>query len=48
MDLTNEFVVAAPIDQTWSLLADVERIAPCIPGFELTEVTADEYRGTLK
>jgi uncharacterized protein len=48
MDLTNEFVVAASVDEAWALLTDVERIAPCVPGFELTEASADEYRGTLK
>lgn len=48
VDLTNEFAVAASVDEAWALLTDVERIAPCVPGFELTEVAADEYRGTLK
>ena len=29
MQLVNEFVVPRPIDQTWAVLTDVERIAPC-------------------
>jgi carbon monoxide dehydrogenase subunit G len=48
MDLSNEFVVPAPLEEAWGLLTNVERIAPCIPGFELKEVAGDQYRGTMK
>lgn len=41
MEIENEFTVAAPADRLWSHLLDVERIAPCLPGAELTE-TVDE------
>jgi carbon monoxide dehydrogenase subunit G len=39
--IENEFTVPAPIDHLWAYLLDVERIAPCMPGAELTE-TIDE------
>jgi carbon monoxide dehydrogenase subunit G len=39
--IENEFEVPAPIEQTWEFLLDVERVAPCAPGAELTE-TVDE------
>ena len=48
VELTNEFDVAAPIEQAWRVLTDLERIAPCLPGAELTEVEGDEYRGVVK
>jgi len=32
----------------WSVLTDVERIAPCLPGAQLQEVEGDEYRGVVK
>lgn len=48
MELSNEFVVTAPIDATWAILTDLERIAPCLPGAQLDEVEGDEYRGTVK
>jgi uncharacterized protein len=48
MELNNEFVVSIPLPQTWGLLTDVERIAPCMPGARLQEVEGDEYRGTIK
>lgn len=48
MELSNEFTVDAPIDQAWAVLTDLERIAPCMPGAQLTEVEGDEYRGLIK
>src|ERR1051325_10989653 len=48
MELRNEFRVPVAVDDAWSLLTDVERIAPCMPGAELQEVAGDEYRGVVK
>jgi carbon monoxide dehydrogenase subunit G len=38
MLIENEFEVPAPVDRLWAYLLDVERVAPCMPGAELTEV----------
>jgi len=48
MELSNEFTVDVPIKEAWVLLTDVERIAPCMPGAQLTDVEGDEYRGVVK
>lgn len=48
MDLNHEFVVNVPVDQAWQILTDLERIAPCLPGAQLTEVEGDTYRGQVK
>ena len=48
MQITDEFRVDVPVDQAWSVLRDVERIAPCMPGAQLQEVEGDEYRGIVK
>jgi carbon monoxide dehydrogenase subunit G len=48
VELTNEFSVRVPVDQAWSVLTDLERIAPCLPGAQLQEVEGDEYRGIVK
>lgn len=48
MELTNEFDVEVPVEQAWAVLTDLERIAPCMPGAQLTEVEGEEYRGTVK
>jgi carbon monoxide dehydrogenase subunit G len=39
--IQNEFEVKAPIDRVWAYLLDVQKIAPCAPGAELTEVVDD-------
>ena len=48
MELNNEFEVDRPIDETWVVLTDVERIAPCLPGAQLEEIEGEEYRGLVK
>ncbi len=46
--LLNEFQVNRPIDETWKVLTDVERIAPCMPGATLEEIEGDVFRGVVK
>lgn len=41
MRIENSFTVAAPADFLWAYLLDVEKVAPCMPGAELTEVVDD-------
>lgn len=48
MDLNHTFDVAVPVAEAWSILTDVERIAPCLPGAELHEVEGETYRGAVK
>jgi uncharacterized protein len=48
MELTNEFTVGVPVERAWSVLTDVELIAPCLPGAQLQEIEGDEYRGIVK
>ncbi len=38
MKIENDFVVQAPIEAVWQYVLDVEKVAPCMPGAELTEV----------
>jgi carbon monoxide dehydrogenase subunit G len=46
--LLNEFTVNRPIEEAWTVLTDVERIAPCMPGAQLQEIEGDVYRGLVK
>jgi len=48
VDLRHEFDVEVPVAEAWRILTDVERIAPCLPGAQLTEVEGDVYRGQVK
>jgi carbon monoxide dehydrogenase subunit G len=48
MDLSSEFEVPLSIDEAWSVLTDLERVAPCLPGAQLDEIEGDEFRGRVK
>jgi carbon monoxide dehydrogenase subunit G len=48
MDLNHEFTVNVPVAEAWAILTDLERIAPCLPGAQLTEIEGDTYRGQVK
>lgn len=41
MLIENGFVVAASPETVWAYLMDVEKVAPCMPGAELTETVDD-------
>ena len=48
MKLEQTFKVEAPIDRVWEALIDVERVAPCLPGAEITEAADDgKYHGNF-
>ena len=48
MEFDNEFEVPVPVDEAWTILMDIERIAPCVPGAELTEVVDENtYKGKI-
>ncbi len=48
MELKNEFRVNVPIETAWATLTDVEYIAPCMPGAQLTEIDGDDFKGQVK
>jgi len=48
MELKNEFRVGVPIEQAWDTLTNVEYIAPCMPGAQLTEIDGEEFKGQVK
>ena len=48
MKIDNEFTVACPIDRAWGVLTDLEGIAPCVPGAQLTGVNGEVYSGKVK
>jgi carbon monoxide dehydrogenase subunit G len=49
MKLEQSFEVAAPIDQVWAALNDLERVAPCLPGAAITEHDDDgNYHGSFQ
>ncbi|MGV9596644.1 SRPBCC family protein [Streptosporangium sandarakinum] len=48
MRFEHEFTVPVPVEQAWSVLLDVERIAPCLPGAALEKAEGDSFTGRMK
>ncbi|WP_019544871.1 SRPBCC family protein [Streptomyces sulphureus] len=52
MKIDNEFTVRAPVEGAWAALTDLEGLAPCLPGAQLTGVEhgpdGDVYNGKVK
>ena len=48
MEFDNSFDVPLPPAKAWTLLMDIPRIAPCMPGAELTEIVGQQnYKGRI-
>ena len=48
MELTHEFTVPAAIEETWTAFNDIESVAACFPGAEVTSVEGDTFQGSVK
>ncbi len=48
MEISNSFEVERPVEETWKILTDLEFVAPCFPGAQLTEIEGEEHRGIVK
>jgi len=48
MQLDHEFTVPVPADQAWTVLLDIARIAPCLPGAVIDSVTDTAFSGRVK
>src|SRR5581483_3254073 len=46
--LEHSFEVPVPVEQAWTVLLDIERVAPCMPGATLTSHEGDDFTGTVK
>jgi carbon monoxide dehydrogenase subunit G len=48
VEFDNSFEVPLPPAEAWTVLMDIRRIAPCMPGAELTEVVDEKnYKGKV-
>ncbi|MFD8528172.1 SRPBCC family protein [Streptosporangium canum] len=48
MRFEHEFTVPVPVEQAWSVLLDVGRVAPCLPGATLDTVEGDSFTGRMR
>jgi|SRR5579864_4144374 len=48
MEIKNNFVVPLPPDEAWKVLINIPRIAPCMPGAELTKIIDERsFKGNV-
>lgn len=49
MEFTNQFTVDAPLPVVWTFLTNVQEVAPCVPGAEITEALDEtHFKGVMK
>ena len=48
MELHHEFTVPVPVDDAWTALLDIERVAPCMPGASVEEYDGKTVTGSVK
>ncbi|MER5319616.1 SRPBCC family protein [Streptosporangium roseum] len=48
MRFEHEFTVPVPVEQAWSVLLDVGRVAPCLPGATLDAAEGDSFTGRMR
>ncbi|GAA1273478.1 carbon monoxide dehydrogenase subunit G (CoxG) family protein [Planotetraspora silvatica] len=48
MKITHDFTVSVPVERAWAVLTDLEAVAPCMPGAQLTGVEDGVYSGKVK
>jgi uncharacterized protein len=48
MELTHEFAVPTPVEETWAHFQDIASLAECFPGAQVTSAEGDSFSGTCK
>ena len=48
MEMIETFTVPVSPERLWETLIDVERVAPCVPGFQLQEINDPDVNGSMK
>lgn len=48
MELTHRFTVPASVEETWAAFENIEGVAECFPGAQVTSVEGDTFKGTVK
>lgn len=48
MLLAHRFTLPAHLDVVWPVFSSLELISPCVPGATVTEISGDDFSGTVK
>ncbi len=46
--ITRSFDLNHPVDKVWGLFSDVSRVASCVPGASVSDVSEDTFSGTVE
>jgi aerobic carbon-monoxide dehydrogenase small subunit len=46
--IEERITIQAPPDKVWEALSDLRRVAPCLPGAEITEIDGDKVTGRVR
>jgi uncharacterized protein len=48
VQLEHTFRIPVPVDEAWTVLRDIKRVAPCMPGATIDSVDGDDFTGGVK
>jgi carbon monoxide dehydrogenase subunit G len=48
MELSHQFTVPTPVEETWAHFQDIASVAECFPGAQVTSAEADSFTGSVK
>jgi carbon monoxide dehydrogenase subunit G len=48
MDLSHQFAVPTPVEETWAHFQDIASVAECFPGALVSSAEADSFSGSVK
>lgn len=48
MELTHSFTVPVGVEEAWTVLRDIQRVAPCMPGATIDSVDGEDFTGRVK
>ena len=48
MELTHQFTVPAPVEETWAHFQDIASVAECFPGAQVTSAEGETFNGSVK
>jgi carbon monoxide dehydrogenase subunit G len=48
MDLSHQFSVPTPVEETWAHFQDLASVAECFPGAQVTSAEGDSFSGSVK
>lgn len=48
LTFTDDYELAAPVEEAWHIISDINALIPCLPGAELDEIDGSDFTGQVK